>query len=255
MMKKIIKILLTLICIGIFAYITLSGYVDEKTDVSRRVGNKINGGTMSTTEYAAVSEAYGIYMDYLKSGDYATAYSFLSYEYKQYKTIEEFLNEIKEIKIDNVEVKEIRKMTDKLYSVIIDDGDGEKENMVIFNSDSIRFFVVPDTFIEHKVVNGKLKKKNVQYEVIDTINYIDKFVVNMKITNISKKDSAYISKIELKNDGKKETDGSLIGFKLAPLESKEVTVEFETYIEFPNQIKISRTIKENDLVETYFIDI
>ena len=254
-MKKIVKILLTLIIIGIFLNITLSRYVEEKSDVSRRIGDKLNGGTMSTSEYAKILEVYEEYTNNLKSGDYEKAYSFLSYEYKQYKTYEDFLKEIKDLNYENIKIEEIIKRTEKMYSVIINEDDIKKENLIIYNSETLKCFIVPEPFLEHNVLNKNLKKKNVEYEVIDTINYIDKFVVNMKITNLSKKDSVCISKFEIINDDGKNISSNLEKLKLEPLEERIVTVTFNTYIEFPNQIRISRLIEKKNLTESYLLDI
>ena len=91
-MKKIIKILLSLILILAFLNITLSRYSDEMSDISRRLGNKITGGTISARDYARISELYKKYIEALKIKDYETAYNFLSYEYKQYKDYESFLS-------------------------------------------------------------------------------------------------------------------------------------------------------------------
>ena len=83
---------------------------------------------------------------------------------------------------------------------------------------------------------------------------MDKFVANIKITNLSKKDSIKILNIKLINGGE-HISGNIKDINLAPQELKMFSVEFETYIDFPNKIEISRYVEKKDLTETYVFNL
>lgn len=254
-MKKIIKILLFLIIILIFLNVTLSRYTDEKSDVSRRLGSKITGGTISISEYARISELYGKYTDALKNGDYETAYDFLSHEYKQYKDYETFLAEISELDFSNVAIHNIVIKTENMYSIEININGEKKENLIVFPPDLTNCFIVPEPFIEYKEINKKFKKRNVDYEIISTTNYLDKFIVDMEITNLDKKDVVSISEFELREDAMLGKKADIETIEIAPMETRSISVQFETNIDFPNKIAVSRIIEDKDIIETYVIDI
>lgn len=255
MKKKIIKILFSLICVGIAFNILLSRYVEQRLDISRKIGNKVSANTMTTREHVNVTEAYGKYMNYIVSGDIEEAYDFFLYDYKQHKDYETYLKEISIHNYDDMEVEQVIKRTDNMYSIIINVGDEKNENLVIFNEKNSKYYIVPENLLEHKVLNKKVEKRKVSYEIIDTLNYVDKYVANIRITNLNKKKSITISEINLSSDGRKDVKSNLRQFDLDPLESKDIIVEFETYIDFPERIKISRTIKEKNIIETYAIDL
>ena len=254
-MKKIIKILLILICIGIFILVTLTRYVEKEFDVSSRFGKVLSGGVMSTKEYAMINDAYTIYIDNLKSGDFEKAYTFLSYEYKQYKTLDDFLIENLEKDFSSINVSQIIKRTDRLYSVILTDGEKQFENMILYNPETARCFIIPDTFIEKKILENKIKEKSVEYTIKETVNYLNKYTVDLEISNLSKKDTVIIDDVELiLEDGKVKKDGIKGSITIMPETTKNIVVEYDTYIEFPIGINVLRKMN-NEKIKTYLIEI
>ena len=87
-MKKTIKVLIVLICVGIFINITLSRYIAENSDISRLIGSEYQGGKISTVNYARISRNFNYYLECLKNGKYETAYKMLFYNYRLYKDYE-----------------------------------------------------------------------------------------------------------------------------------------------------------------------
>ena len=80
--------------------------------------------------------------------------------------------------------------------------------------------------------------------------------MTMKITNLDKKNAAMIKEIKLnKNDGLRKISGNINNIDIAPLEEKYLTVEFETNIDFPEEIDISRTFTKDGSVKTYKIKL
>ena len=136
------------------------------------------------------------------------------------------------------------------------DDENKKQNLVIYHPNSARYQIVPDTLIEYNKVNKKLKKDKILYEILETSNYVDKFVMTMKITNLDKKNAAMIKEIKLnKNDGLRKISGNINNIDIAPVEEKYLTVEFETNIDFPEEIDISRTFTKDGSVKTYKIKL
>lgn len=255
MRKKIIKILFSLICIGIAFNILFSRYVEEKSDISRKIGNEVSANTMTTREYVNVTEAYGKYMDYIKSGNIEEVYNLFLYDYKQHKDYETYFKEISMRNYNDAEISEVIKRTNNMYSIILNVEDEKIENLVIYDEDNSKYYIVPENLLEYNVLNKVIEKKKVSYEIVDTLNYIDKYVANIRITNLNQKKSITISEINLSSDGRKDIKSNLKQVELAPLESKDIVVEFETYIDFPDKIKISRVINEKNIVETYEIEL
>ena len=74
---------------------------------------------------------------------------------------------------------------------------------MIFNSDNTSFTITPETFLEYKEYKEKLKKNKTEYELLSTVNFVDKYIVNLRITNLDKKEVVNISDISLLlNDAK-----------------------------------------------------
>ena len=107
-MKKIAKILIILIIIGLLINITLSRYVEEKSDISRKIGSIWSGGPISTYNYYTISKNFEYYISFLKNEDYESAYKFLPYEYRQYKNYDNYVEDARKINYTKFQVKEIR---------------------------------------------------------------------------------------------------------------------------------------------------
>ena len=255
-MKKIAKILIVLICIGIFLNITLSRYVEESSDISGKLGSKYTGGVISTVNYARISQNFEFYLSLLKAEDYEGAYKVLPYNYTSYKTYEDFCGEVKGINYESATIKSITKKTANLYSLIVKIENSEKEFLMLFNTENTSFSIIPETFLEHKTLEESIKKKKVKYEVVDTINYVDKFVANIQIENLSSKDTIKISGINLVKENGKIIKGNIeLPLEVGPNETKSMALEFETDIDFPIQIEFLREFEKKGLVEKYTIDI
>lgn len=255
-MKKIVKLLISLILICIVLNIILLRYIDEKSDISKRIGSKWTGGQLSTYNYLAIRNNFEYYISYLTNEDYETAYKYAPYTYKAYKSYEEFLEDIKNISFEDVQVTDIIRKTQRLYTINFNTKNKEElEFIMIFNEENDAFSVTPGTFLEYKELNQKIKKKNVEYKLIDTTNYLDKYIANIEITNNSKKDTVNILEINLRQNDVKKVKGNISNIEIQPNESQNITVTFETDIYFPNKIEISRHIEKNDKEEKYVFNI
>lgn len=257
MIKKVSKTLISLMIILIVVLVTFLNYAEQKEDVSQKIGNKIYGGTISTIDFAKIVKVYNTYNEMLKNGEYQEAYNALSYEYMQYKDYENFLKDIKnnEITIAD-EILDIRQLTAYMYMITVNAGETQFQSLIIYNPNSAKYHVVPNTLLEHKEINKKIKKDNVVYEILETNNYIDKFVLNMKIINLDKKNTAEIDNIKLnRNNGLRMIKGNISNIELKPLEEKNISIEFETDIDFPKEIEISRTFLKNNSIKTYSVNL
>lgn len=256
MKKKLPKILIILILVAIALNIMLSRYIKEESDISRKLGPKWNGGQVSIYNYRAITKNFNYYINHLKNKDYKSAYKLVGYEYKTYKDFETYISEMEKISFEDLQITSVIQRTKYMYSIIYSSKSHEKlENLMIFNEENTSFIITPETFIEYKEYEESVKKNNVKYELLNTLNYLDKYVANIKITNLSKKKDVIISGIELVQNNVKHIRGNVNDIKLKPEESKNITVEFETYIDFPNKIEISRYIEKKDKIEIYILNI
>lgn len=252
-MKKIIKAMIILILVLVLVCVTFSKYASNKMNVAQKIGSKLYGGTISTAEFSKISNVYGKYVEMIKNGEFQEAYNVLSYEYKNYRDYNYFLENVVSKNIDSFKIKEINKMTEYVYAVTLNSDENEIKNLVIYNPNTAKYQIVPDTFLEYKEIKQKIKKSKVTYEIFDTINYTDKFVVNIKILNQSKKENVKISNIKLAREDARSIKGNKTDILISPLEEKYLTVEFETDIDFPIGIEISRVFLNNDSSKTYTI--
>lgn len=253
-MKKIMKTLIILIIIALFILITFSKFADQKAAMENNIGNVWTGGPISTVNYATITKIYSKYLEFIKNEEYENAYKMLSYAYTEFKDYDTFISEINTYNYKNAYIEEIIRRTDYVYSIILNSDDVKKENLLIFNNENTHCTIRPETFLEHNLINEIIKKKKVEYELIDTVNYIDKFVVNIKITNLNKKDIVKISNIKLVNGGE-NINSNLNVISLNPEETKTLTVEFETYIDFPSRLEITRYIEKKDSKESYMFNL
>lgn len=256
MKKKLPKILIILILVAIVLNIMLSRYIKEESDISRKLGPTWNGGQVSIYNYRAITKNFDYYINHLKNKDYESAYKLVGHEYKTYKDFETFVKDVKNINYEDLQIINVIQRTKYMYSIIYSSKSHEKlENLMIFNEENTSFTITPETFIEYREYEESVRKNNVKYELVNTINYIDKYVANIKITNLSKKKEVNISNIELVQNDIKHIKSNLKDIKINPEESKNITVEFETYIDFPNKIEISRYIEKKDKIEVCILNI
>ena len=255
-MKKIIKVLLLLILICIIASLILSRYIEEKSDISRKLGNVWSGGEISTYNYATILKNFEYYLKILEKEEYKIAYKLAPYEYERYKLYDDFVEDAKKINYSEVQILEILKRTEKMYSIIFKTKTVEKmEYLMTFNEENNAFTITPETFLEYTEFSKTIKKKKVAYELVNTTNYLEKYVATIKITNLSKKENVNISNISLIQNDVKNIKGNINSVQLEPEETKIITVEFETYIDFPNKIEISRYLEEKEKTEKYIFNI
>ena len=256
MKKKLPKILIVLILAGIALNIMLTRYIKEESDISSKLGQKWNGGQVSLYNYRAITKNFEYYINYLKNKDYKSAYKLVGHEYKTYKDLENFSQEMAKIEYEDLQIVSVIQRTKNMYSIIYKTKSHEKlENLMVFNEENTSFKITPETFLEYKEYEEAIKKKNVKYELLNTINYIDKYIANIRITNLGKKESVNISNIELVQSDVKHIKGNITDLKINPEETKTITVEFKTYIDFPNKIEISRYIEKKDKTEVCILNI
>lgn len=249
-MKKIIKVLMVLLVIAILIAITLSRYVEERLNISREIGTIWNGGPISTTNYVTIIKNFEKYIALLNEKNYEEAYKMTFYEYAKFKDYESYCSEMNNKDYSDVYVKNIIRRTIYVYSIFLSN---EEENLFILNQDETGFAVVPTTLIEYKTTNKSMKKRNVEYKLKNIANYINKYEAEIEIKN-NTKETINISKVKLKNNAKL-IDGDISSILVAPKETKNIKVKFETHIDFPNAIEISRYIEKKNANETYIITI
>ena len=135
-MKKLKKFLIILIMVGIFLIITLSRYIEHEEDISRKIGNIWNGNQISTYNYAAIARNFEYFTSFLEKEDFETAYKFTPYEYKMYKSFDEFYKIVENINFENIQITNIKRRTERVYSVIFQTLDEEKyEFLMAFNEE------------------------------------------------------------------------------------------------------------------------
>lgn len=249
-MKKILKVLIVLLAIAILVLLAVSRYVDEKSDISRNIGGIWNGGPISTADYATITRSFEKYITMLNEKNYEDAYKMLFYEYKSYKDYETYYKEIIGKDYTAVYIEDIIRRTTYVYSIFLSN---DEENLFILNQEETGFAVVPTTLIEYKELDKTIKKKNVVYKLKTISNYVDKYEIELELTNNTNK-SINLSSIKLKNNAKL-IKGDITQVSLEPKKTKTLKITYKTHLDFPTAIEITRYIENKKTDEKYILQI
>lgn len=255
-MKKLGKILIVLIIIGIFLNIAISRYIVEKNNISRKLGQVTTGGSISTVNYVNICKNMEFYLTILRNKNYEDAYKVLPYFYTEYKSFSDYVKENEIIDYNKVFIKNVMQRAQNLYSIYLDVEENEREYLLLLSNQNTSFSVIPEPFLEYNVIDRSIKRKKVKYEIIDTTNYVEKFVVNINVANLSKNDEVKLSDIKLiKESGKYINTNNEFPIEIKPNEEIYLKLEFDTNIDFPKQIEISREFEEKNIIEKYSIEL
>ena len=242
-MKKILKVLIVLLLIAILVLLAVSRW---------------NGGPISTADYATITRSFEKYIALLNEKNYEDAYEILFYEYKSYKDYEAYYKEISSKNYTDVYIKDIIRRTTYVYSIFLSNNE---ENLFILNQEETGFAIVPTTLIEYKELDKTIKKKNVVYKLKSISNYVDKYEIELEITNNTNK-SINLPSIKLKNNAKL-IKGDITQVTLESKETKTLKITYKTDKageitvtgSFPNAIEITRYIENKKIDEKYILQI
>lgn len=252
-MKKTIKnFLMILICILLVAYLILNNYTKQTENISSKVGSKIGGGELSMHEYYALSQYFDTYKNYINTKEYKKAYNMLGITYRNYIPYEEYEKNISRKNIEKLMLEEITPITASTYDLVIDNS-GEKSHYSIINDTSIdRVYLYPESFLDYKNVEQKVKEKKIESKLIDYIVYVDKTDLTFDIkNNRSEKINAYEATLYTNLDDVITINESV---EINSKESKKVVLSFDTDYAFPEKVVLKCIVGNKNVEFVYEIN-
>ena len=241
-LKKAVLLMLGILIVVLFLNSTISDFEESKTDIKSRIGEKVNGGELSISEYIMLCEkTIGIYLSAGKSGDFNKTYSLLTPEYREVVSFEDYVESVKDIKFDTAYIGEIEIITPSLYQANVTySGDVNQEYLILLEEKG--YSIIPDNFLVYEEVNKEIKKKNVIYQLVSYEVYADKCIFNCIVTN-NRREEIVISKALMQDDRKVSLETTLQE-KIAPGESKKISIPIESKVFVPTIFELTRETDE-----------
>ena len=148
--KKLVFMLLGALIVVLFLNSTLKDFEESKVDIKSRIGEKVNGGELSVSEYIMLCEkTIGIYLSAAKSGDFNTTYALLTPEYRDIISFEEYVESVKDIEFDTAYIEKIDILTTNLYQAdVVYSGDKNQEYLILLEEKV--YSIIPDNFLMYK---------------------------------------------------------------------------------------------------------
>ncbi len=221
---------------------------EEKIDISKKIGQKWSGGSMTTTEYATISECSALYLDSLCKQDYVKAYHLLTPTYRSYITQEEFEKPLKQQIVSTYEIQSIQPLTQNAYQVNVIVNESQKEQFLVLIEENA-FHIAPDLFLEYRAFEKVLKEGKASYQVHEMINYSNRCVVKMTITNTDRRRDLKVINMQLLSDESRLRKSDFEMTTIAPRETKTLEITFETQVDFPMGLWMQLQLGEKKVQE------
>lgn len=247
---KIIRVVAIAYIVVIVVMNLVKGALKDEKTIEQKIGNYEPIGI--TLKDALYIKTYSItpYADYLKSGDYISAYEMLTDEYRSMVSEEEYKESLAGIDFDTFDMKDIHQKTEGTYvaNVIYEQNGEQKETEYLlyasdYNPANIK--MSPDKFIYQYKDLGFTEDK-VEVNVEECNIYIDSITLKMTVKNKSLMQEMKFSGVTL-GYGKDINKEENMEFTLKPGEEKEIAFSVETSYYLPNNVKLKRVLDEETL--------
>lgn len=231
----------------------IQGAMKEEKTIEEKIGSYEPIGI--PLKEALYIKSYSImpYVDYIKSGDYDSAYDMLTKEYRDMVSKEEYLQKIEGINWDTFDMQEIHMKAQDTYvaSIKYEQNGEEKETEYLlfvnaYNSKIVE--ISPDKFI-YQYRDLIFNEDKVEVKVAECDIYINTITVKMTVKNKSLMQDMSFSGVTL-GYGQNINKEVNCEFTLKPGEEKEIAFTAETSYYLPNNIKIKR-IMDEETMRTY----
>ncbi|MBQ8298950.1 MAG: hypothetical protein IJX99_03655 [Clostridia bacterium] len=254
MAKKFLAVCFTALCVVLFLIYTLKDFNEEKSSgIRSMIGEEFGGVTsLSVRENVILTNAVELYLQSLRSGDFDKAYGYISAQYKEIVPKDVYIQKMNEIGLENFKTSgllEIRQATTNMFIVQFDLANGLKQKILLILDDK-NYYIVPEPFLEYRVVDDGIKKDGITYHLNGYEIDLERCVFDFTITNESNDEVKIVDAQMLY-----ETGGSSKAvnseFVIPAKETKNVSIEVETYLDFPAGFKLTRQDGEKQRIYTF----
>ena len=249
-MNKITKFLLIVASILLVVYLFINGYIKESENISKLMGSKVGGGELSTRDYYSLAQCVETYTNYLAKKDYETAYKMLNNNYHTYVSFHDYKERVS--KRDNTKtiIEDIEAITPTTFCVTTNTS-GEKERIsIIVNKDNNNFLLLPYSFLDYKTTNLKVRQKGLQCILKEYVVNTNEIIFHFEFTNNTNSEIKIQNGMLNTNFEDKITQE--INLSIAPQETKEYALSFETEYMFPKRVILYRSNGEKSNLEYIF---
>ena len=232
----------------------INKYITVPKDIYTKVGSNSSGMSIPMNEAYIIEAAINAFKGYLKDENYDEAYNMCCSEYKQYKTLEEFIEYASTINPDTFKMKQIKAMTDYALEaqIVYASGDERVDTVYIIYPDEFKqntYYLSPEKFI-YKYENQDFKNDGITLHVDKCLVFTDRVEVTGTIKNESLFDTIILTEIGASYSG---TLNKWTPFEktLAKGEETEFKLVYEDLHYFiPNCLTIRRQ-KSDTKIRTY----
>lgn len=241
--KKVLATCFAALCIVLFLTYTIQDFDKEKSsEIRTLIGEEFSGiSSLSVRENIILKNAVEVYLKNVASGDFDKAYGYLTAQYKEVVSKEQFVEKMTEIGLENfsaIKSLAITQVTTNMFMAkVILKNNVEQPILVILDNEN--YYIVPEPFLEYKMVNEEITKDHVTYLLNGYEVGVERCVFYFTITNNSSEEIQIVDAQMLYGiSGQKQALNN--EFTIPANESKTVSVEVETYLNFPTGFKIHR---------------
>lgn len=237
--KKITFIVIIITIVIVVLGISFNKFSDNSTNIANIIGTPSTGRTILVSEYVLLTEkTLGAYFKYLREGKVESAYNLLTPEYKSVVSSGDYASEMQKLDFTNYSIQSVSMRTTNMYEIIVRLSDNTLHNfLVILRKDT--FAIVPEPFLEYVNVNNEIKKDKVTYKLLGYEVDLEKCIFDLEIIN-DKSEKVIISDARMEATNGSSMSANNADFEIEPNSSKNVSIEFETNIDFPKTFEIER---------------
>ena len=253
--NKILLVLLIIIIVLLFINYTVQKFVDEEIDIKTKIGPVIGSSSVTINEFVLLSErTIGVYLTLLRESKIEEAYSLLSYEYKEYVSLDDFKAYVSTIDLSGYSITSITRKTENMYMATLELNDEKQEMLIIMNGE--RFSIVPEPFLKYVTVDKEISKDGVKYILEGYKINVNSCIFDVKIVN-DKNEDIKISGSSIKLSSGYTINAEGVGnadFSVPANQERNIKIVFETSLDFPVQFEIDREDGEKIRMYNFKLD-
>jgi len=177
--------------------------------------------------------------NYIKNQEYEKAYDLYSKEYKEFISLENYINEIKKIDIDSVEMAEIKARNDDCY-----------EADIVFDYIDSASELYKETSIGMSAINAEIEKIRQRYNLTDSGEKLEK--------SENKKEKNHIKYLLYPNEINQEIikispDNFIYYFKDINKKAKDLSLKLNSCTVWNNKIELDCDVTNKSFLEDIYI--
>lgn len=253
-LKKMFMVCFTSLCVVLFLIYTLKDFNKERgSGIRSMIGAEFGGiSSLSIRENLILTNAVELYLQSLRSGDFDKAYGYISAQYKEIVSQEVFIEKMTEIGLENFKASslfDIRQVTTNMFVAQGTLLNGLEQKILIILDDA-NYYIVPEPFLEYRVVDDGIKRDGVRYHLNGYEIDLERCIFDFTITNESNKDIEIIDAQMLYETGG-HTQAINNEFVVPAKDEANVSIEVETYLDFPSGFRLIRQDGEKQRIYTF----